>query len=78
MEEKQIKKINSLYWKFIRDSYASLPDLKTIDEEGFNKCKTVFHVPCIGKFYCTFQTITNLNKYNNDRNKDFKKSKTDV
>mgnify|MGYP003511528522 FL=1 len=78
MEETQIKKINSLYWRFIRDSYASLPDLKTINEEEFNECKTIFHVPFIGKFYSTFQTVTNLNKRNNDRNKNLKKSKTDV
>lgn len=81
MEEKLIQKIYKTYWKFIKETYSSLPDFYSITEEEFNKCKTIFHIPKVGKFYTTYKDVEKLNKYRNDRknrNKQIEKNQTDV
>ena len=72
-----VKKTYRAYWKCIRDTIQELPLKEDLKEEEFNKFKTNFNIPSLGKLYCTrerylrvkkrFEYINNLRK-SNDKN----------
>ena len=71
------------YWKFIREKISSLPLKKNISKEDFDKLKTNFNLPALGKLYCDYnkwEIITKYIKENpNIKNYDkYKKGKTDI
>lgn len=45
------------YWKFIRDTIKELPLKEDISEEEFNKLKTNFNIPSLGKLSCTYDRV---------------------
>lgn len=67
------------YWKFIRETIQKLPlrDIKT--EEDFNKYKTNFNIPSLGKLSCTYPKLIKVhNKFNYfNKIKDNVKNKKD-
>lgn len=52
-----VSKVYRYYWKFIRDSIQSLPLKEDISEEDFNKLRTNFNIPSIGKLSCTYDRV---------------------
>ena len=55
--EATVEVIYRTYWKFIRDTFETLP-LKTIEsEEEFNQLKTSINLPSLGKMYTTWDKI---------------------
>ena len=64
-----------LFWKFIRDTIAALPLKDKMTEEEFNKLKTNFNLPSMGKLYIDPVKFKYINYYYNAKNK---KDKTSV
>lgn len=54
LDENDVKEAYNLYWRFFRESIENLPLKEDLGKEEFNKLKTSFNVPSLGKFYCTY------------------------
>jgi len=50
------------YWEFIRKTIEVLPLKDDITEEDFNKLKTNFNIPSIGKLYVTWDKVQSTKK----------------
>lgn len=50
------------YWEFIKNTIQELPLKSDITEEEFNKLRTNFNIPSLGKLNCTFSRYNNLKK----------------
>lgn len=49
-------------WGFIRESIKALPLKQNLSEEEFNKLRTNFNVPSIGKLSCTYKRYQGVKK----------------
>ena len=66
------------FWEYIRNSIQELPLKEDLTEEEFNKLKTNFNIPSLGKLYCNYSRydgIRNRFKYiksliNDNNNKE--------
>lgn len=56
-----VDKVYNSYWKYIRTTIENM-NLKDINQEDFNKIRTNFNVPSLGKFSCTYKRLLGLNK----------------
>lgn len=45
------------YWRFIRDTIQELPLKEDMSEEQFNKLRTNFNIPSLGKLSCTYDRV---------------------
>lgn len=82
--ENIVDKAYKAYWFSIRDTIKKLPLKEDLSKEEFNKLKTNFNIPSLGKLCCTydrykgvkkrFEHIKNLREKNEKANK----GKTDV
>lgn len=50
------------YWEFIRKTIEVLPLKDEITEEDFNKLRTNFNIPSIGKLYVTWDKVQSTKK----------------
>lgn len=62
LPQKTVERIYKSYWWFIREHISSLPlnDISTEDE--FNKLRTNFTLPALGKLCCTYDRFTRVRK----------------
>lgn len=65
------------YWKYIRKCIVELPLSNELSEEEFNKLKTNFNIPSLGKLSLTYDRYIGvrkrfkyLNKIRNDSSKE--------
>ena len=70
-----IREAYESYWKYIRERISGLPLKVNLSEEEFNKLRTNFNIPSIGKLACPFDRYKALkdrykyiNKIRNDTN----------
>lgn len=70
-----IREAYESYWKYIRERISGLPLKENLSEEEFNKLRTNFNIPSIGKLACPFDRYKALkdrykyiNKIRNDTN----------
>ena len=42
------------FWRFIRENISELPFKQDITEEEFNKLRTNFNIPSLGKLSCNY------------------------
>lgn len=49
-----VKEAYESYWKYIRCTISELPLKDDLSEEEFNKLRTNFNIPSIGKLSCTY------------------------
>lgn len=57
------------YWIFIRDTIQGLPLKEDMSEEQFNKLRTNFNIPSLGKLSCTYDRVKRAKeRYNFIRN----------
>ena len=63
-------------WNFIIEHIAALPLKEELTEEEFDKLKTNFNIPSLGKLFCTKQLYMNI-KRRNEIIKYFKEQKDD-
>lgn len=50
------------FWLFINQSIQSLPLKENLNEEDFNKLKTNFNIPSLGKLTCTYDRMLGVKK----------------
>lgn len=48
------------FYKFIRETIASLPLKEDLSEEEFKSLKTNFNIPSIGKLHCTYDRFLRM------------------
>jgi len=55
-----VLKVYRAYWKFNKQHIASLPLKKKITEEEYNGYKHSISLPYLGKLYCTYDRLNNM------------------
>ena len=71
-----VMKAYRAYWLFIRETISKLPLDKNLSEEEFNKLKTSFNIPYIGKLSCNYNKWLRVKNNNNEY--QHKENQTDV
>ena len=56
----EIREVYKADWKFIRSKIEELPLKEDLSEEDFNRLKTNFNIPNLGKLYCTYDKYKTL------------------
>lgn len=64
-----IKKVYKGFWYFIKSSIEEFPLKEELSEEEFNKLRTNFNIPNLGKLVCPYNRYIGVKK----RRKYFKK-----
>ena len=54
---KVVDKVYKSYWRFIRDTIQNLPLKENLTEEDFQKLRTNFNIPSLGKLSCTYDRV---------------------
>lgn len=49
-----VKEAYESYWRYVRYTISELPLKDGLSEEEFNKLRTNFNIPSIGKLSCTY------------------------
>lgn len=57
LPSKVVDKAYKAFWRSIRENIKELPLKENITEEDFNKLKTNFNIPSLGKLTCTFDRV---------------------
>lgn len=55
-----VSKAYKAFWLFIRKSIQDLPLKDSLTEEEFNKLRTSFNIPSLGKLSCTYSRYTGV------------------
>lgn len=50
------------FWRFIRETIVNLPLKEELPEEEFNKLRTNFNIPSLGKLVCTYNRYIGMKK----------------
>ena len=48
------------FFEFIRETISELPLKESLSEEDFNKLRTNFNIPSLGKLNCTYERYTKM------------------
>ena len=59
---KVVDKVYKSYWRFIRDTIQNLPLKENLTEEDFQKLRTNFNIPSLGKLTCTYDRFKRVRK----------------
>lgn len=62
VDKRVVKTAYRLYWRFIKDTIAKLPLKEDLTEEEFNKLRTNFNIPSLGKLTCTYDRYIGMRK----------------
>ena len=73
LPQEVVKEAYESYWKFIRQIISELPLKDELSEEEFNKLRTNFNVPSLGKLAVTWDRYKAIK----DRYKHIKKLRDD-
>ena len=57
-----VKEAYESYWTFIRNNIKALPLKEDLSKEEFDKLRTNFNVPSIGKLSCTYDRFIGIKK----------------
>lgn len=57
-----VKEAYESYWTFIRNNIKALPLKEDLSKEEFDKLRTNFNVPSIGKLSCTYDRMIGVKK----------------
>lgn len=64
-----VDKVYKGFWQFIKNSVQELPLKKDLSEEEFNKLRTSFNIPSLGKLACTYNKYKKVKEKFNYINK---------
>lgn len=83
LSKEAVENAYKAYWRFIREKITELPLKKNLSEDEFNKLRTNFNLPSLGKLSCNYDRWTRVKKANElkiqniENNYDeYKKNKT--
>ena len=57
LPQEVVKEAYESYWKFIRQIISELPLKDELSEEEFNRLRTNFNIPSLGKLSCTYDRV---------------------
>ena len=57
-----VKEAYESYWAFIRNNIKTLPLKEDLSKEEFDKLRTNFNIPSIGKLSCTYDRMIGVKK----------------
>ena len=57
-----VKEAYESYWTFIRNNIKALPLKEDLSKEEFDKLRTNFNVPSLGKLCCTYDRMIGVKK----------------
>lgn len=57
-----VEKVYKAFWLYIKYIIQNLPLKEDLTEEEFNKYRTNFNVPSLGKLYCTLDKYKGVKK----------------
>ena len=57
-----VDKTYKAFWLFINQSIKSLPLKENLSEEDFDKLRTNFNIPSLGKLSCTYKRMIGMKK----------------
>lgn len=57
-----VKEAYESYWTFIRNNIKALPLKEDLSKEEFDKLRTNFNVPSLGKLSCTYDRFIGIKK----------------
>lgn len=60
-----IEKVYKAYWQYIKATIEALPLKNNLTQEEFEKLKTNFNIPSIGKLSCTLDKYKGIKKDSN-------------
>lgn len=63
LPEKCVENIYKAYWTFIKETISSLPLKEDLTEDEFNRLRTNFNIPNLGKFSCTYKRWLGVKKH---------------
>lgn len=66
---KVVKEAYESYWTFIRNNIKALPLKEDLSKEEFDKLRTNFNIPSLGKLSCTYDRFIGIKKRLNYLNK---------
>lgn len=67
LPQEVVEKAYRAYWLFIRKTIDALPLKSDLTKEQFNKLRTNFNLPFLGKLSCTYERWLNIKKSNKYR-----------
>jgi len=67
LPQEVVEKAYRAYWLFIRKTIDELPLKSDLTEEEFNKLRTNFNLPFLGKLSCTYERWLRVKKSNKHR-----------
>ena len=59
---KVVKEAYESYWTFIRNNIKALPLKEDLSKEEFDKLRTNFNIPSMGKLSCTYDRMIGVKK----------------
>lgn len=71
LPQEVVEKTYRAYWLFIRRTIDSLPLKENLTEEEFNKLRTNFNLPFLGKLSCTHKRWLKVKESNKYRLKNY-------
>ena len=74
-----VVKTYKAYWLFIRQTIESFPLKENLSEEEFNKLRTNFNIPNLGKLVCTYDRyigVKKIQKVIQKKHAEYKENKT--
>lgn len=74
-----VKEAYESYWTFIRNNIKALPLKEDLSREEFDKLRTNFNIPSIGKLSCTYDRMCGVKKrfqYLNRLRNDFRREES--
>lgn len=57
-----VSKVYDCYWLYIRNTIQDLPLKDNLSEEEFNKLRTNFNIPSLGKLTCDYNRLQGVKK----------------
>lgn len=57
-----VKEAYESYWTFIRNNIKALPLKEDLSKEEFDKLRTNFNIPSLGKLSCTYDRFIGIKK----------------
>lgn len=64
-----VKEAYESFWTFIRNNIKALPLKEDLSKEEFDKLRTNFNIPSLGKLSCTYDRFIGIKKRLNYLNK---------
>lgn len=77
LSEQVVEKTYKAFWLFIRQKISELPLKDNLTEEEFNKLRTNFNLPSLGKLSCDYERYEKVKKAEEYRLKNINKDYND-